>query len=198
MNIAAIDQLAAKLQRVGQAGALPKDATQAQLIDELQRELASLADASRAMLSEFRAGPRYAKDAQLFLVDCRSGGNVLSTAQANLEGFGVTAGLAIYRHGLGYKLDRAVQVYFAYTPSVGVVDGQAARSGAVAVFAYDDNRTIFQVDQDAVTNAAVFVVSCYPSLVVPSKTTNPGQAAKTGAATPQLGTITAATAAGLP
>ena len=198
MNTASIDQLQGKLQRVGQAGALPKNATPAQIIDELQRELGALADASRALLTELRASVRYTKDANLFLVDGRSGGNILSTAQAALEGFGAVAGLAIYRHGLGYKLDRAVQVYFAYTPSVGVVDGQAARSGAVAVFSYDDNRTIFQVDQDAVTNAAVFVMSCYPSLVVPSAITNPGQAAKTGAATKQLGTITAATAAGLP
>lgn len=198
MNTSQLDRIAAGLQRVGVAGALPKNAPQPQLVDELQRQMGALGDASRAQVSELRAGPRFTEGASKFLVDCRAGGNVLTTAQANLEGLGVTAGLCIYRHGLGYKLDRAIQVYFAYTPTVGVVNGQAARAGTVALFKFDDDRTIFQVDQDAVTNLAVFVMSCYSSIPPASHTVNPTGNAKAGASTPQLGTILAATAAGLP
>lgn len=198
MNIADLDTLQQRIQRVGQASGLPKNMTQEQLIDELQRQLGAIGDVLRAVLQTLRASPRYEKDASLFLVDCRAGGNILSTAQASVEGFSTTAGLAIYRHGLGYNLDRMLVVYSAYTPNVGTLNGQAQRGGTVTLYKYDQNRSVFQVDQDAITNTAVFVVSCYPSLPVPSLKVNPGAQQKTGAATPQLGIVTAINAAGLP
>lgn len=199
MNVAEIDGLIGRLQRVGQAGALPKNMTQPQLIDELQRELGALAQAAIALLAELRASPRYGKDAQLFLVDCRAAStNILTTAQANLEGLGAIAGLAIYRHGLGYRLDRADPVWFAYTATIGVVNGQAARAGTCCVRNFDDQRTIFQVDQDAVTNGATFLMSCYPSIAPASARVNPGANAQAGAASPQLGLITAISSTQLP
>jgi len=188
-----------RLQRVGQAGALPKDMTQPQLIDELQRELGALAQAATALLAELRASPRYGKGAQLFLVDCRTGSsNILSTTQATNEGLGAIDGLAIYRHSLGYRLDRSEQVYFAYTSTVGVVNGQAQRGGTCCQYAFDDVRTIFQVDQDAVTNGAVFVMACYPSIAPASARVNPLANTKVGASSPQLGLITAVTSTQLP
>jgi hypothetical protein len=198
VNVAEIDVLIGKLQRVGQAGALPKNMTQPQLIDELQRELGALAQAANGLLAELRASPRYGKDAQLFLVDCRTGGNILTTTQATNEGYGAVAGLAVYHHGLRYRLDRAEQVYFAYTPTVGVVDGQATQGGTCCIHDFDDQRTVFQVDQNAVTNGAVFVMTCYPSIAPASAVVNPGANTKTGAASPQLGLISAIASTQLP
>jgi len=188
VNIQAIDQLLARLQMVGRAGALPKNANLPQLIDELQRQLGILGDAARALLSELRQGPRFPKDGLLFVVDCRTATtNLLSTAQAAAEGLGAIAGLAIYRHGLGLRLNRAAQPFASNIPTVGVVNGQASRNGTCFLYGWDDNRTVFQVDQDAQSNQSVFIVSCYPSRVQPSTITNPGAAQKTGAAAPQLG-----------
>lgn len=194
MKTAAIDLLISRLQRVGQAGALPKNLSVPQLIDELQRQLAALADGSRALLTALRAGPGFDKNSNLFLIDARSGSstfNILTTGDATNEGLGAVAGLAIYRHGLGFKLDRFTQVDFAGTPTVGVASGQASRNGTLSRYAADEQRTVFQLDQDAVTNQSLFVVSCYSSRVVPSVTVNPGTAQKTGAATPQLGLVRA-------
>lgn len=196
MNLAGVDLLLSRMQRVGQAGALPKTLSQAQLIDELQRQISALADSVRALLTVQRAGPGFDKDSNLFLIDARTGSstnNILSIAQATSEGFGAVAGLAVFRHGLGYRLDRGPIVEEAIVASVGVVAGQAARTGAIVLYASDEQRMVFQIDQDAVANQMLAVVSCYPSRVVPSNNVNPGTAQKTGVATPQLGLVIAST-----
>lgn len=198
MNAATIDRLLGGLQRVGQAGALPKGVTVPQLVDELQRELGALAVAVRSLLMLVRSSPDFTKDGDLFLIDCRSGGNVLTTAQATAQGYGAVAGLAVFNHGKGYKLDRAAYSLVAMTATVGVVNGQAARTGAAVVWKADQNRTVFQVDADLATNLAVVVACCFPSIPPPT-TLQKGTATQTGASTPQLGLQTMGTqVAGLP
>lgn len=205
MNLDTIETAIQRLQKVGQAGALPKNATVPELVDGLQRQLGAVGDALRLLFSELKGTPRFPRDSNLFLVDARSTSstnNILSTAQATTEGFGATAGLAIYHHGLGVKLDRYVISYCALANSgaadPGYLNGQFSRTGGIRIYSFDSNRTVFQIDQDAQDFEAVFVVSCYGSSVIPSSLVNKGQGTKTGASTPQLGTITASAATDLP
>jgi len=196
MNVEILDVLASRLQRVGQNGALPTTGPQSLLVDELQRQLSSVKDAVTALLKETRERAAFGKDANLFLIDSRTGStkfNVLTAADASAEGLGTTDGLAIYRHGKGYALDRAVEVFFALkTRSITVSNGQQQRSGRVLLYAWDDNRTVFQVDDDAQVQEVVAVLACYSSRTIPSAG-NVAYRAATGVSTKQLGVVTAGT-----
>lgn len=195
MRYEEIDALAANLQRIGQSGPLPKGGPQALLVDELQRQLGVMKAVLLALLQDRRESPRHGRDSDLFTIDARAGTdgfNILTSAQADKEGLGATTGLAVFRHGRGIPLDRWVTVWFTVkAPVVGVGTDQPARSGGPPlVFAFDENRTVFQIDDDALAQEAVYVVSGYSRR---APMTGPNRKALAGVPSPTPGLVDAST-----
>ena len=173
-----------KLGKLGQAGGLPiVDPKLA--IDELQRRTSTVAQIVAAMLADMFRGPRYGDGADLFMIDARPASPtynlITDPALAAREGLGSSDNIAVFRHGRGFVLDRAELVHcFLNAPAVGPPN----RIGQWQHFSWDDNRTIFQLDVDAVDQEAVMIFSCFSSKVVPA---NKIPARATGAARGKYG-----------
>lgn len=158
-----------KLGKLGKAGGIPIS-NPSLAVDELQRRTSTVAQIVAELLSDNFRGPRFATGADIFTIDCRSGGNIISSTIASQEGFGSTSNLAIFRHGKGFVLDYYVVIqHFLKSPAVGPPN----RLGNVQVFGFDDNRTAFQADQDALTQEAVITVACWSSKQVPANQISP-------------------------
>lgn len=185
------DTMLERLGRLGKAGGVPLVGGDPKLaIDELQRRTSTVAQAASQTLAEFFRGPRTGDDAPVFTINARSGNsgyNVLSTTQANAEGLGSVANLAIFRHGLGFVLDYYTVIrHVLHNPLP--VGSPPNRMGGVQLYAVDDNRTVFQIDADAASQYAVITLACWPSKVIPANGISPS---KTGASRGTSGYIRA-------
>jgi len=184
MDWRARDTALERLGRLGKSGGAPKGDTK-QAIDELQRRASVVAQAAADTLGMVFRGPRGDEDADIFTIDCRTGGNILTSAQASAEGLGAVNNLAVFRHGRGFTLDYYVEIRR-------VVDDGSTWPAATAfnyrLYAVDDNRTVFQVTDTAISQDAVITVSCFPSKLVPANGLAPSS---TGAARGKSGYILA-------
>ncbi len=154
-----------KVGRIGQRGALT--------LDDLQRRTGTVAQSLADLYAEFFRGPRAGEDALIFTIDARASAstyNILTSAQASAQGLGAVSNLAVYSHGQGFVLDY-------YTPLRHVLNAPAAtppnRMGNVRLYAVDDNRTIFQMDADGISQEAVITVTCFPSKAIPANGLKP-------------------------
>lgn len=175
MDWKARDSALERLGRLGKSGGISISNTKA-AIDELQRRSSLVAQAAADTLGLAFRGPRGDDDADIFTIDCRAtGGNVLSSTEAAAEGLGSVSNLAVFRHGRGFVLDYYVEIrrviHSAASPF--------ASACGFRLYAVDDNRTVFQVTTDAVTQEAAFTVSCWPSKLIPANGLSPST---TGAA----------------
>jgi hypothetical protein len=191
-----LDRLAAAIQRIGQQGSLPKDGPQALLVDELQRQLSQLKEGQLALLQELRVAPRHGVGSYRFTIDARptsDGFNVLTTTEADDEGLGAVAGTAIFRHGAGIPLPFWDQKFFTLADkldAIGLSATQAARTGGWIVYKWDNNRTVFQLDEDAQMQEAVITVSCSP---IRQPLSAPNRLALAGATAPDATLVDAGT-----
>lgn len=168
------------LGRLGKAGGIPVAADPKLAIDELQRRTSTVAQAASQTLNEVFRGPRTGDNAPIFQADSRTtsgpGGtvsptyNILTAAEATAEGFGAVSGLCIFRHGLGFVLDYYCVIRHALYNAAA---NPPNRMGNINLFAVDDNRTIFRLDADAISQQAVIVVTCWPSRAIPTNGISP-------------------------
>ncbi|MBM3276068.1 MAG: hypothetical protein FJZ00_13025 [Candidatus Sericytochromatia bacterium] len=168
MDWNARDSALERLGRLGKSGALSLLNHKAAL-DELQRRSGVVAQVAADTLGLAFRGPRSDDDADIFTVDCQSTGNILTAAEASSEGLGSVDNLSVFRHGRGFILDYYVEIrrvlHNAASPF--------ASACGFRLYAVDDNRTVFQVTTDAVTQQAAFTVSCWPSKLVPANGLSP-------------------------
>lgn len=180
------DALLRKISALGKAGGMPLTVDPQKAIDELQRRCGVLQEAVTLLLDVAFQNPNTSSGGTIFRIDGRptsAGYNLLTAAQANQE-VGLNAlGVSIYRHGLGYALDRFVVI------SKGLANPgapQPTRITGERLYGYDNNRTVFQLDAEAVTQQAVVWVVCFSSKINP---TNPG-AQVTGPGVPTAPALT--------
>lgn len=163
MDFKARDSALEKLGRLGKSGGISLLDTKL-AIDELQRRASGVSEVAASMLSDMFRGPRFADGADIFAIDCRSSGNILSSAQALAEGLGSVSNLSVFRHGRGFILDYYVEIQRILHNAASPMTSACG----FRLYAVDDNRTVFQVTSDAVTQQAVIKVSCFPSKLVPA------------------------------
>ena len=185
------DTMLERLGRLGKAGGVPLVGGDPKLaIDELQRRTSTVAQAASQTLSEVFRGPRTGDSAPVIEFDARAAppagsGDRLSTTQAAAEGLGSVANLVIFRHGLGFVLDYYTVIRkWLRTPAATPPN----RIGDLELYAVDDNRTVFRLDADAVSQEAMITLTCWPSKVIPANGISPS---KTGASRGTSGYIRA-------
>lgn len=178
-----------RLGRLGKAGGVPIDSSNPKpSIDDLQRRSSTVSQVLAELLSDHFRGPRSGEGADIFTIDCRSGGNLMNTAEAVLEGFGSIDNLAIFRHGRGFVLDYYVVIRHVLNNPSPAGPNPPNRMGGIQLYAVDDNRTVFQVDADAESQEAIITVSCWSSKTIPANGISPE---KTGASRGRNGFILA-------
>lgn len=192
-----------RISALGKAsGMSPASADPRAAIDQLQRRCAELEDAVAQLYGHVFEGPIFGPAGNLFRIDTRSGTtgyNLIASADSAKDGLpATTAGFVIFRHGLGYVLDRYVVVHWAlanpgaFNEALGTfaarADGPPERAGGMRIYSFDDSRTVFQLDDEAVQQQVLAWVVCYSSAMIPTNKVSPEA---TGAARGQNGYILA-------
>jgi hypothetical protein len=170
VKLAVRDDLISRLARIGKAGPLPKnlDKETAGLLDQMQRQIGTLQDGLRSALGDGFNGSQLGEGYK-FAIDARAGTdgyNVLTTTEATAEGLPAEDGYVVYRHATGLLLNRYILTSWALNNPT-IAAGILTSAGAVRVHSYDNQRTILQLDGDAISQEAVATLSFYPSQPVP-------------------------------
>ena len=163
MDWKARDTALERLGRLGKSGGASKSDTK-QALDELQKRTSLVAQAAADTLSLAFRGPRADQDADIFTIDCRTGGNILTSAQASASGLGAVSNLSVFNHGRGFVLDYYVEIRRVLNAAASPMISTCG----FRLYAIDDNRTVFQVTSDAVTQEAIITVTCFPSKLIPA------------------------------
>lgn len=164
MKLEVRDDLLSRLARIGKAGPLPKnlDKETAGLLDQMQRQIGTLQEGLRLVLGDgFNAGQL--GDGFKFAIDARAGTdgyNVLTATQADAEGIGAFDGYVIYRHASGLLLNRYVVTSWALNNPNTLA--ALVNSGGLRIHSYDNQRTILQLDADAIAQEVVATLSFFP------------------------------------